>query len=77
MQTLLRKSLIVSGIALGAGVVGAIAATSARSLLLPETTSLVVPAKHGATNEPNSTYYYFPSQFPTPEGSVAEPIGTF
>ena len=77
MQSLLRKSLIVSGFALGAAVVSAIAATSARSLLSPETTCLAVPAQHGATSEASSTYYYFPSQFRAPEGPLAEPIATF
>jgi hypothetical protein len=77
MQTLLGKSLIVSGLALGAAAVGAIAATSARSLLSPETTCLAVPARHGAISEAISAYYYFPSQFRAPEGPVAEPIATF
>ncbi len=77
MQTLLRKSLIVSGFALGAAALGAIAATSARSLRSPETTCLAVPAQHGATSEPSSAYSYFPSQFRAPEGPVAEPIATF
>ena len=77
MQPLLRKSLVVSGFALGAVVLSAIAATSARSLLSPETTCLAVPAQHGATIETDSAYYYFPSQFKAPEGPVTEPIATF
>ena len=78
MQTLLRNALIVSGLALGAAVLAAIAAVPTRSLQLPEATPLTVRTGHGATNEPNSTsYYYFPSQFGAPEGPIAEPIATF
>jgi hypothetical protein len=77
MQTLSRKLLIASALALGAAVLGAIAAVPTRSLPSPEITSLSVRVQHGATNEPNSAYYYFPSQFKAPEGPVAEPIATF
>lgn len=78
MQTLLRKALFVSGLALGAAVLAAIAGVPTRSLQLPEDTSLTVRTLHGATDESNSTsYYYFPSQFKAPEGPIAEPIATF
>lgn len=76
MQALLRKSLIISGLGLGAAVLGAIGAVPARSFMSPGTASGAVRAEHGATNEP-SAYYYFPSQFEAPEGPVAEPIATF
>jgi len=77
MQPLLRKSLIVSGFTLGVVVLSAIAATSARSLLSPETTCLAIPAQHGTASEANPAYYYFPSQFRAPEGPVTEPIAAF
>jgi hypothetical protein len=77
MQTLLRKALLVSGLALGAAVLGVIAAVPTHLLPPAETTSLAIRAQHGATNEPDSAYYYFPSQFRAPEGPIAEPIATF
>ncbi len=58
-------------------VLGAIAAVPAHSLLSAESPSVAVRAQHGATGEPDSAYYYFPSQFRSPDGPVAEPIATF
>jgi hypothetical protein len=63
--------------AVAAAVLGAIAAVPAHSLLSAESPSVAVRTQHGATGEPDSAYYYFPSQFRSPDGPVAEPIATF
>ena len=63
--------------AVAAAVLGAIAAVPAHSLLSAESPSVAVRAQHGATGEPDSAYYYFPSQFRSPDGPVAEPIAAF
>jgi len=56
--------------AVAAAVLGAIAAVPAHSLLSAESPSVAARA-HGATCEPDSAHCYFPSQFRSPDGTVA------
>jgi hypothetical protein len=68
-QSRARRLIIFTAVA--GTMLGAIAAVPAHSLLSAQSPSVAVRAQHGATGEPDSAYYYFPSQFRSPDGPVA------